>query len=500
MPNEFVIQAPTNSLQLNEQRQAEFTYNVFNASGRPLRAQAIIRTTPPGGEAWFSFEPAERDFPISHSEQYKLQISVPPTTPAGSYTFAMDMLWEGAGEPEQRTVAGQSVTFEVPKPQPKGTPWWVYALAGGGLLVIIAVVVVVILSNRTVTVPELGTVTADQARTALEKAGLKMKEPVAEEYSDTVPAGVVISYEPGMDEKVKPGTEISVTISLGAAEFAIPGGLAKETEEEARAKLDAVCSPQPCFNVIVKRENSQQVGIDQVIRTEPGEGEKVARGADVTLVVSNGFTYSFKGRIATMDIFTYPATFTCGLKLPIWKLDPIPLKIIATPVPQVKATSPVIKDWIKILNLCPDFVKGPDLILTNQIQKDVFYPGMIAIRFDLSEIKSVGELEQATLSLYLKSLGKGTTNMDVYVSAAMSDWSDKSNQAPDCSKDRTHSVKVSTAGKYYNFDLKELTANYSKEIANYGLCVMSTDEDLVTFGSSEGAANQRPALSGIYRK
>ena len=90
--------------------------------------------------------------------------------------------------------------------------------------------------------------------------------------------------------------------------------------------------------------------------------------------------------------------------------------------------------------------------------------------------------------------------MDVYVSAAMSDWSEKSNKAPDCSKDRTHSVKVSKAGGYYNFDLKELTDFYSKEIANFGLCIMSTDEDLVTFGSSEGTASQRPLLSGIYRK
>ena len=387
MPNEFVIQAPTNSLQLNEKRQGEFTYNVFNASGRPLRAQAIIRTTPPGGEGWFTLAPAERDFPISHSEQYKLQITVPPTVPAGSYTFALDMLWEGAGEPEQRTVAGQSVTFEVPKPVNGHTPWWVYALAGGGLLVIIAIVVIVILSNRTVAVPNLAAMTADQAQTALEKAGLKMKEPVEEDYSDTVPAGLVISYDPGLDEDVKPGTEITVTISQGVAEFAVPGGLEKLSEEEARAKLDAVCSPQPCFNVTVKREDSQQMGIDLVLRTEPGEGEMLKRGADVTLVVSNGFTFSFKNRVATMDIFTYPATFTCGSKLPIWKLESIPYKIIATQVPEIKPTSPVIKDWFKILNFCPDFIKGSDLILTNQIQKDVFYPGMIAIRFDLSEIK-----------------------------------------------------------------------------------------------------------------
>ncbi len=210
MPNEFVIQAPTNSLQLSEKRQAEFTYSVFNASGRPLRAQALIRTTPPGGEGWFSFAPAERDFPISHSEQYRLQITVPPTVPAGTYTFALDMLWEGAGEPEQRTVAGQSVTFEVPQPVVRRIPWWIYALAGGGLLLVIGIIVGVILLNRTVAVPDLATMTADQAQAALEKAGLKLKEPVSEATSDTVPAGLVISFEPGVDEKVKPGSEVTV--------------------------------------------------------------------------------------------------------------------------------------------------------------------------------------------------------------------------------------------------------------------------------------------------
>ena len=255
MPNEFVIQAPTNSLQLNEKRQAEFTYSVFNASGRPLRAQAIIRTTPPGGEGWFNLAPAERDFPISHSEQYKLQITVPPTAAAGTCTFAMDMLWEGAGEPEQRTVAGQSVTFEIPKPGPTPRPWWIYALIGGGALLIIGIVVAVILITRTVAVPELADMTtADEAKTAIENAGLKMKEPVSEEYSDTVPAGMVIGYEPGPGEKVKPGSEVTVTISKGQAAFTIPG-LADMSQAEALAKLGAVCSPQPCFNVTVTQED-----------------------------------------------------------------------------------------------------------------------------------------------------------------------------------------------------------------------------------------------------
>ncbi len=127
------------------------------------------------------------------------------------------------------------------------------------------------------------------------------------------------------------------------------------------------------------------MGIDQAIRSEPGEGAKLTRGADVTLVVSNGFTYAFNNRFPTLDIFTYPATFTCNGKAPIWKLEPIPYKIIATPVPTAKPSlstkSPfilktaIIKDWFKFLNFCPDFVSGPDLILTDQIQSDVFYRG-----------------------------------------------------------------------------------------------------------------------------
>ncbi len=219
------------------------------------------------------------------------------------------------------------------------------------------------------------------------------------------------------------------------AEFTLPP-VANMAQAAAVAKLEGVCSPHPCFNVTVKREDSQAVGIDQAIRSEPGEGAKLTRGADVTLVVSNGFTYTFNNRFPTLDIFTYPATFTCNGKAPIWKLEPIPYKIIATPVPTAKPSlstkSPfilktaIIKDWFKFLNFCPDFVSGPDLILTDQIQSDVFYPGMIAIKFDLSEIASAGSLEKATLRLYLKSLGSGTTDMDVYVSAATSAWDAKS--------------------------------------------------------------------------
>ncbi len=124
---------------------------------------------------------------------------------------------------------------------------------------------------------------------------------------------------------------------------------------------------------------------------------------------------------------------------------------------------------------------------------------MIAIKFDLSEIASAGSLEKATLRLYLKSLGSGTTDMDVYVSAATSAWDAKSGR-PQCSTARTHSVKVKAANTFYNFDLQELLATNSRDIAQYGLCVLSTDEDLVTFSSSEDTASQRPLLSGIYRK
>ena len=508
MPNEFVIQAPTNSLQLNEKRQAEFTYSVFNASGRPLRAQAIIRTTPPGGEGWFTLAPAERDFPISHSEQYKLQITVPPTAAAGTCTFAMDMLWEGSGEPEQRTVAGQSVTFEISKSAPKTRPWWIYALIGGGALLIIAIVVVVILSNRTVAVPDLAEMTADQAQAAIEKAGLKMKEPVSEDYSDTVPAGLVISYDPAVDEKVKPGSEVTVTISKGQAAFTIPG-LANMSQADALAKLGAVCSPQPCFKVTVTREDSQQVGIDQAIRTQPAEGQKLAAGGNVTLVISSGFATPFSNRVAILDIFTYPSTFTCNGKLPIWQLEPFPYKIIATPEPTAVPASPTLapfklktavsKDWLKVLNFCPDFLKSTNLILTDQITGDVFYPGMIAIKFGLPEIATAGGLEKAVLKLYLSGLGSGTTNMDVYVSAATTDWNETSGP-PKCSTTRTHSVKVTTPNTFYNFDLQELLATDARNIAQYGLCVLSTDEDLVTFASSKGPVGLQPVLSGVYRK
>ena len=251
------------------------------------------------------------------------------------------------------------------------------------------------------------------------------------------------------------------------------------------------------------------MGFGQTIRTNPAEGEKLAAGGNITLVVSNGFTYTFNKRVASMDIFTYPATFTCNGKLPIWKLEPIPYKAILTPAPTAKPSvatlapftlkTAISKDWLKILNFCPDFVKGPDLVLTDVIQNDVFYPGMIAIKFDLPEIASAGRLEKAVLSLYLKSLGKGTTDMDVYVSAATSDWSEKSSR-PQCSTTRTHSVKVTQAGKYYNFDMQELLTSDSRNIAQYGLCVLSTDEDLVTFSSSEGPVGQQPLLSGILRK
>ncbi len=116
MPNEFVIQAPTNSLQLSEKRQAEFTYSVFNASGvhcAPRLSSAPLRRAAKAGSV--SRLP-NATFPSLIRSSTACKTLCRPQFPAGTYTFALDMLWEGAGEPEQRTVAGSRSPLKCHSP------------------------------------------------------------------------------------------------------------------------------------------------------------------------------------------------------------------------------------------------------------------------------------------------------------------------------------------------------------------------------------------------
>lgn len=138
-------------------------------------------------------------------------------------------------------------------------------------------------SNTPVPVPDLRGLTVEQARTALLNLGLTIGS-IGYVNDPLVPADTIISSQPSFGESVLGGATIDLVVSQGKGTNPIPN-LDGKTIDEARAILEG----EP-YELVVEEiiEASDTVPIGNVIRTSPITGAEVAKGATVTVYVSNG--------------------------------------------------------------------------------------------------------------------------------------------------------------------------------------------------------------------
>ena len=138
-------------------------------------------------------------------------------------------------------------------------------------------------SNTPVPVPDLGGLTVEQARTALLNLGLTIGE-ITYVTDPLVEADTIISSRPAFGESVLGGATIDLTVSQGKGTNPIPN-LDGKTVDEARSILEG----DP-YGFVVEEiiEASDTVAIGFVIRTSPVTGAEAAKGATVTIYLSNG--------------------------------------------------------------------------------------------------------------------------------------------------------------------------------------------------------------------
>jgi eukaryotic-like serine/threonine-protein kinase len=100
--------------------------------------------------------------------------------------------------------------------------------------------------------------------------------------SDDVPEEQVISQDPDPGEKVDADATVTLVVSSGRGEAAVPqvAGAAQDAAEQA---LEAAG-----FQVSVQRAYSDTVPSGQVISSNPAAGRQITRGRTVTLTVSRG--------------------------------------------------------------------------------------------------------------------------------------------------------------------------------------------------------------------
>ncbi len=134
-----------------------------------------------------------------------------------------------------------------------------------------------------ISVPNVVGMTQKQAETAIKNQGLKVNVS-SQDYSDTVPAGSVISQDPAAGSMLKRDDTVNIVVSKGSSKVAVPGGLTGQTASFVEAKLrEAGLNPQRQPDVY-----SDSVEAGNVISVDPASGTQVDQGSTVKYTVSKG--------------------------------------------------------------------------------------------------------------------------------------------------------------------------------------------------------------------
>jgi beta-lactam-binding protein with PASTA domain/predicted Ser/Thr protein kinase len=131
-----------------------------------------------------------------------------------------------------------------------------------------------------VTVPNLLTLTEDQAEDALEEVGLELGR-VRRKSSDSE-EGTIIAQNPESGDRLNEGESVNVVVSTGVVVVTVPGVVGLP-EAEAVGAIEG-----EGLTADVVREPSDEVEEGIVIAQDPGEGTELEEGDTVQIFVSEG--------------------------------------------------------------------------------------------------------------------------------------------------------------------------------------------------------------------
>jgi eukaryotic-like serine/threonine-protein kinase len=129
-----------------------------------------------------------------------------------------------------------------------------------------------------VAVPQVVGLTVSSARGRLEKAGLEPSE--REQNSDTVEKGRVVSVSPTEGQKVDKGSSVTLVVSSGKPQAAVPNVVGKSFDE-AQSTLQAAG-----FKVTRKDKESEDKDPGTVLAQSPKGGVQIDSGSTIALTVA----------------------------------------------------------------------------------------------------------------------------------------------------------------------------------------------------------------------
>ncbi len=132
-----------------------------------------------------------------------------------------------------------------------------------------------------VTVPQVTGLTQANAEARLAELGLTAD--LSETASETVPEGVVAEQDPASGTQVASGDAVTLLISTGSANVRVPDVIGL-SQNEARVKIEE--AGLKVGNI--ETRDSADVEKDHVVATDPTATSSVAKGDEVTLILSTG--------------------------------------------------------------------------------------------------------------------------------------------------------------------------------------------------------------------
>lgn len=217
MPS-FTVTAAGQKVSLDAAGTAQAPFTVTNTSAQTLRGRLLTKPTDPAKSEWFSIAgESTRDFAPNAAEQAVVQLTVPPTTPPGSYSFRLDAVSEV--DPDEDFTEGPSVAFDVTAPPAapkKKFPWWILAIVGAVVLLIIIGVVIWLLTKGddgkpTSAVPPVTGLAQQDAQSILARSGFTSRVVTVRVPFPTM-IGVVRSQDPPAQTQKPAGTVVTIRV------------------------------------------------------------------------------------------------------------------------------------------------------------------------------------------------------------------------------------------------------------------------------------------------
>ena len=217
-------------------------------------------------------DPAQR---FADADEFIAALEAARTTlnePQGQATTAFMPVGAVPVEEEEVVLAEEEERRRRPR-------WWLWALLAALAIAGAIAAVVLFAGPEEREVPRVVGVNASAAAQALRNEGFK---PVIQRVRNDAPRDEVIAQEPAPGTELEVGDEVSLTVSDGPGNAAVPD-VAGLTRAKARERVrDAG------FKVRERMSPSDAVAEGRVIRTLPSIGSQVEIGETVTLVVSSG--------------------------------------------------------------------------------------------------------------------------------------------------------------------------------------------------------------------